>query len=234
MAMILGVGGSPRKKGNSDVMLHRILNAAKEQGATVEEVHLRDYAFSSCIGCEKCRVDKCCTGVRDGMQLLYPKVERAHALVLASPAHNYNVSALMKGFIDRLYAYFDFSNDHPRKYTSRLGGMGRVAGFAGVCEQTEPDDLGFTIEGMRRPLAALGYESLGQVAAFGVFHVGRVKQQEHAMRHCDALGQELAKNAMAMRDAVEKALKDEQDKGKGGMEELGEDEVTDDGGNREE
>ena len=66
---IIGVAGSPRKNGNSDVLLNHILSGAKEENVFTEKIHLRDYQFQPCIGCEKCRKDKICTGLNDGMSL---------------------------------------------------------------------------------------------------------------------------------------------------------------------
>ena len=71
---IIGIVGSPRKNGNSDVLLHHILSGAKGEHVFGEKIHLRDYQFQPCIGCEKCRKDKICTGLNDGMSLLYPKI----------------------------------------------------------------------------------------------------------------------------------------------------------------
>ena len=61
---ILGIGGSPRKGGNSDILLQHILHNIGETK------QLRDHQFQSCIGCEKCRKEKICTGLQDGMSLL--------------------------------------------------------------------------------------------------------------------------------------------------------------------
>ena len=46
----------------------------------------------------------------DGMSLLYPKIIDARGLVLVSPTHNYNITAIMKAFIDRLYCFYNFDN----------------------------------------------------------------------------------------------------------------------------
>ena len=92
MKKILGIGGSPRRGGNSDIILRHILKGARS-GAVAEEVQLRDYQFQPCIGCERCRKDKRCTGLQDGMQLIYPKIEEAAGLVLISPVYSYNVTA---------------------------------------------------------------------------------------------------------------------------------------------
>ena len=191
MPYILGVGGSPRRGGNSDTLLRAILEGAGEAGAETRAVFLRDYRFDACIGCERCRRDKTCTGLHDGMTLLYPDIERASGLVLASPAHHYNISALLKAFIDRLYCYYDFTDDRPRGYSSRLAGRGRKAMIAGVCEQPEPEDMGATMDMMRRPLQALGYDVLGELPVYGIFDLGRVKTRTEIMAGAWELGKRL-------------------------------------------
>ncbi|MBW2251985.1 MAG: flavodoxin family protein, partial [Deltaproteobacteria bacterium] len=87
---ILAIGGSPRIHGNSDVLLKHILNGVQEENVPAEGIQLRDYYFKPCIGCEKCRKDKICTGLNDGMHLLYPKITKSQGLILLSPTHNYN------------------------------------------------------------------------------------------------------------------------------------------------
>ncbi len=64
---ILGVGGSPRKNGNSDILLRQVLAGVSQENIGCSLVQLRDIQFQGCIGCEKCRKDKICTGLIDGM-----------------------------------------------------------------------------------------------------------------------------------------------------------------------
>jgi len=71
-AHVLGIGGSPRRGGNSDVLLRNILQGIKD----TDVAQLRDFQFQPCIGCEKCRKDKICTGLMDGMSLLYPNLDK--------------------------------------------------------------------------------------------------------------------------------------------------------------
>lgn len=54
---ILGIGGSPRRNGNSDVLLNQIITAANEENTKCRSVQLRDMQFQGCLGCEKCRKD---------------------------------------------------------------------------------------------------------------------------------------------------------------------------------
>jgi len=189
---ITGVGASPRKSGNSDILMKHILGGAKGSGVAVEDVHLRDYQFQPCIGCEKCRKDKICTGLNDGMHLLYPKIIDSQGLVLISPTHNYNVTAWMKAFIDRLYCFYIFDNNCPRGWSSRLAGQGRKAVLVAVCEQETKKDMGFTLEAMRLPLEALGYEITGELTVFRVFGRGKVKDEEEVLARASNLGAALA------------------------------------------
>lgn len=191
---ILGVGSSPRKGGNSDVLLRHILKGAKENSATVESVQLRDYLFQACNGCERCRKEGVCVDIQDGMQLLYPKVIGSNGLILISPAHNYNVTAWMKAFIDRLYCFYVFDDERPRKWYSTLEGQNRKAVIAVVCEQTNPDDMGFTLPAMRRPLEALGYEVVGELPVYGIFDRGHVAKHPEVLSNAEHLGQILVQS----------------------------------------
>lgn len=190
--MVLGVGASPRKSGNSDVLLDSILQGAAGQGLDTCRVNLRDYYFQPCLGCEKCRKDKICTQHKDGMTLVYPLVHESRGLVLVSPTHNYNITAWMKAFIDRLYCFYDFEDTRPRAWASRLAGHGRKAVVAAVAEQADEYDMGFTLEAMKRPLQALGYEIVGELRVLGIFDRGLAGKREDVISSCTGLGEKLA------------------------------------------
>ncbi len=193
MLKVLGVGGSPRQGGNSDILLKHILKGAGSAGATTEEVHLRDYQFQSCIGCEKCRKAEQCIGLQDDMQLIYPKIIEAKGLALISPTHNYNVTALMKAFIDRLYCFYNFSNDRPRRWSSRLAGQGRKAIVASIGEQPDEESgTGFTLDAMRLPIEALDYELIGELPVLGIFDRQAIKEQQQLLEKAEQLGNQLA------------------------------------------
>jgi multimeric flavodoxin WrbA len=190
---VLGISASPRKNGNSDLLLKHILKGINQKEINDSKVFLRDYHFQSCIGCEKCRKDKICSGLNDGMQLLYDKLLKSIGLVLVSPTHHYNITALMKSFIDRLYCFYDFDDKRPRGWSSRLANQGRKAVLAAVCEQENRKDMGFTLEAMRLPLEALGYEVVGELAVFGLFDRGMVKKKEEILAKASMLGRDLTK-----------------------------------------
>ena len=190
---ILAIGASPRKNGNSDILLKQALSGVADAGTDYEAIQLRDYHYMPCTGCEKCQNSTHCIGLNDGMQLLYPRLLEARGLVLVSPSHNCNITAWMKAFIDRLYCLYQFTKDRPRQYTSSLSWQGRKMILIAVGEQPQYDiAIGLTIDAMRIPFEYLGYELIGELAVKGIFDKGTVRADFEAMEKARNLGARLA------------------------------------------
>ena len=110
---ILGIAGSPRKDGNSDLLLKEALRGADDAGAETELVALRDLALRPCIECNSCqRTGRC--AIKDGMTPLFDKLLAADHLVFASPIFFVAVSAYAKAMIDRCQCFWS------RKYILNL------------------------------------------------------------------------------------------------------------------
>ena len=194
MSAILCVGGSPRAGGNSDILIRHFLQGVKQFDVSADEIYLRNYKFQSCKGCEKCRKDKSCTGLADDMQFIYPGFTEARGLILVSPVHHYNITAMMKAFIDRLYCFYDFDSERPGEWSSRLGKQGRKAIIAAVAEQIGSAESGIdmALKALRLPLEALGYEVIGELPVTGVFNKGKILRYPEILSGAEALGRELA------------------------------------------
>lgn len=190
--MILGVEGSPRTKGNSHKMLEAVLAGAREAGQECHDVHLRDCRYEPCVGCERCRKEKICTRFQDAMTLIYPTLLESKGLVLISPVHNYNVTAWMKAFIDRLYCFYNFEDTRPRAWSSQLAGQGRKAVIAAIGEQEDPRDMGFALEAMRLPLEALGYEIMAELPVLRLFDRGAIDGHKDVLVRAHEAGKRLA------------------------------------------
>lgn len=189
---VMGFSGSPRIKGNSDIILNQIISGVARENLAADALNLTKLKFQGCIGCEKCRKDKICTGLNDDLSSVYDKVISSQGLVLVSPTHNYNVTSWMKAFIDRLYCFYSFENDRPRSWSSQLAGQGRRAVIAAVCEQESVEDMGFTLDAMKAPLTALGFDVTGTLPVFNIFDKAKVKDDKAAMEKAYQLGRDLA------------------------------------------
>jgi len=190
---IFGVSASPRINGNSDSILKQICLGVSQENVSSDHLNLSKIQFQGCIGCERCRKDKICTGLIDGMSVVYNNIIRSKGLILVSPTHNYNVTSWMKAFIDRMYCFYNFTNDRPRKWSSQFANQDRKATIAAICEQENKEDIGFTIEAMKNPLQALGYEIVDEITVFRIFDKGKVKDDHIAMEQAFESGVRLAK-----------------------------------------
>ena len=98
--LVLGINGSPRIGGNTDILLDRALNGARLKGVETEKIILNKLKFSPCQECKNTRDDGICI-IEDDMQLVYKMVKKADAIILASPIFFGSLSAQMKMMIDR-------------------------------------------------------------------------------------------------------------------------------------
>lgn len=97
---VLGIVGSPREEGNTEIMMVEALASAKENGAEVEMMTLAGKQISGCQGCESCKKTGKCV-IDDDMQMFYPKLVEADAIILGSPVYFWGITGQMKVFMDR-------------------------------------------------------------------------------------------------------------------------------------
>jgi multimeric flavodoxin WrbA len=100
---ILILKGSPREKGNSSLLAEKAAEGARAAGAEVETFSLHRMDIRPCDACDTCQETGVCV-LKDDMQVLYPKLQEAEAIVIASPVYWFTMSAQTKLFIDRWYA----------------------------------------------------------------------------------------------------------------------------------
>jgi multimeric flavodoxin WrbA len=101
---ILILKGSPRKNGNSATLADQVFAGAKKAGAEVESIYLSGLEINPCDACDACQGGNDGCIVQDDMQTLYPKLENADVIIIASPIYYFTITAQIKAFIDRWYA----------------------------------------------------------------------------------------------------------------------------------
>jgi multimeric flavodoxin WrbA len=101
----LCVYGSPRIRGNTDLLLDAFAEGLESCGATTQRVYLRNLSISPCREIYACEREGRCA-LKDDMQPLYDALRTTDAIALASPIMFYNVSAHTKAFLDRCQAFW--------------------------------------------------------------------------------------------------------------------------------
>ncbi|MDD1772213.1 MAG: flavodoxin family protein [Methanomassiliicoccales archaeon] len=101
--LVLGLNGSPRREGNSEFLLREALRGAASKGASIVQVDLAFMDVSPCRACDACFSDGRCS-LRDDMDQLYGLMEKADAIIIASPIYFSGMSSHTKTVVDRCQA----------------------------------------------------------------------------------------------------------------------------------
>jgi multimeric flavodoxin WrbA len=107
MVFVLGISGSPRIGGNTDMLLDRALEGARDADAQVEKIVLNKLKMVPCQECEETKDDGTCQ-VQDDFQALYGKIKKADAVILAAPIFFGSLSAQTKIMVDRYQCHWKY------------------------------------------------------------------------------------------------------------------------------
>jgi multimeric flavodoxin WrbA len=99
-AYVLGISGSPRRNGNTELLIREFMRGAEAAGNKTELIILSELKISPCTSCGSCQKTGKCI-IDDDMQLMHKKLLEADCIVFASPIYFCGVSAQLKSFIDR-------------------------------------------------------------------------------------------------------------------------------------
>jgi multimeric flavodoxin WrbA len=139
-AKLLAFVGSPRKGGNTDVLVDQAIDAFREAGGETEKVFLSSLDIHPCQGCGACSradgLDSVCAQ-QDDMSELYQKMISADALLWATPIYMWSPTAQMKLFLDRLHPFGDYQHT---RWQSALAG--KPIGLIIVYAEPDPLDSG--------------------------------------------------------------------------------------------
>ncbi len=102
---VLGLVASPRKGGNTDMLVSAVLYGAGSSGNEIEKLFLYDFDISPCVDCRGCKNHNGQCVLKDGMKLLYPKLDEADVIVFGTPLYWYGPTAKMKLMVDRFRPY---------------------------------------------------------------------------------------------------------------------------------
>jgi multimeric flavodoxin WrbA len=170
---ILGLSFSPRKDGNTVILLEEALSGARQEGAETELYSIADKDIKPCDGCWGCRKDGKCH-IKDDMQEIYEKLLDADGIIFGTPVYFYNMTGQSKTVIDRTIALGG-------RLANKVGGIVAVAGSFGLVDAVK--DLYFYMI-TRRMLPA------SFIAAYAGGK-GDVKDLEKCLKATKDLGKEM-------------------------------------------
>ena len=184
---VLGIMGSPRIKGNTDLLLDEALSGAKSEGAEVEKLVVDKLNIAPCreyYGCVK--YGNCV--IRDDMDAIYPKLLDADVVIIASPMFFYGLTSQAKALIDRSQALW------ARKYilkqnppdAERKGAFIAVGATRG---EKLFDGAKLTVKYF---FESIGVNYVDELLVRGVDKRGEIKEHPTALSNAFELGRRLA------------------------------------------
>lgn len=99
---VLGICGSPRVDGNTEILLNTALNEFDDT-FKVEKILLGEYVLKPCLSCGLCVEDQKCCIEDDMTSTIIPRLVDSHVIIIASPVYFNNVSGQVKVFMDRTW-----------------------------------------------------------------------------------------------------------------------------------
>jgi multimeric flavodoxin WrbA len=147
---VLALIGSPRRRGNTDLLVDAALGEAAKSGHKGEKLYLYDYDIEPCLDCRACKQGEKVCVLKDGMGDIYQKIDAADAIIVGTPIYWYGQTAKMKLLIDRL-----------RPYVANRRLEGKKAYLVAPSEEG-PSACGPLVESLKMSFKYLGLQYAGE------------------------------------------------------------------------
>jgi multimeric flavodoxin WrbA len=184
---VLGIMGSPRRRSNTEILLDKALEGAREAGAEVEKVLVSKLKISPCLEIYACLKDGDCA-IKDDMQLLYKKLLEADHIIFASPIFFYGITSQAKAIIDRCQALWvrrhvlDMGKEDKRVRRGAFISVGATRGTKLF------DGAVLTVKYF---FDAIGVKYSGDLLVRGIDNKGQIGEHPEVLDDAFRLGQEL-------------------------------------------
>ena len=188
---MLGIAGSPRRGGNTDLLLAEVMKGAASKGAEVKTIILNDLKITPCQHCDAClKAGKC--RINDDMQMIYRELEQADRIVLASPIQFMGVTAQMKAMIDRCQCLW------ARKYVLKVPPLGnereRKGFFISVGGRKVANLFEPALVMIKTVFRTMDVTYAGELLFSGVDERGAIAKYPDALRQALLAGQKLVED----------------------------------------
>ncbi|HOY65786.1 MAG TPA: flavodoxin family protein [Candidatus Ozemobacteraceae bacterium] len=183
MKRILGFVGSPKRDGNTGILMQRFMKGVAEAGGESKIHWLNLMKVTPCQACGYCRTHDRCV-INDDLTPVLLDIMKADGIVIGSPVYFFQVSAQTKALIDRFYS---FLNDD---FTHRLGAGKRAAMI--FCQGSpEPHAFDSSFEMNARALKTVGIDVVMTLVAHGLPEHGDVLRREEFLEEARRLGRKM-------------------------------------------
>lgn len=192
MKKVIGIFGSPRPDGNSDILLKQAIKGSEASGVCVDKVILRDLQIAPCNSCGGCFQKGDCV-IGDDMQKIYSQLIDADGILVASPIYFMGVSAQLKALIDRCQAFW------ARKYILNLPlrENGRIAkGFfiATAARRNEEGLFAGAVKTIKSFFHVLDTHYVGDILCAGLEEKGSVNKRLAVLQQAFDAGKQLLRS----------------------------------------
>lgn len=169
---ILILNGSPRSKGNTSMLCDAFAKGAESAGHEINRFDLKKLNILDCLGCLRGgeHLEHPCVQ-NDDMNQIYPAYREAEVIVLASPLHWRNFSALLKRAFDRIYAFYEYEQkhaDHVYKPVHKESVLMMAAGL------DSPENWSPACNYYESLINLLNWQDRGKIFAAGVIGAGDI------------------------------------------------------------
>ncbi len=177
---ILALIGSPRRGGNTEILVDQLLRGAAVKGHAVQKLRLYDHEILPCIDCRRCKKleGNFNCALQDGMAEIYPALEESDVIIFGTPIYWYGPTGKMKLAIDRLRPFI---------------ASGRMKGKKGILvvpSEEGPGCCGPLVEMFRMSFEYLGMQTAGSILA-RAYERGEIEADRAAMKEAYELGADL-------------------------------------------
>ncbi|HYA88358.1 MAG TPA: flavodoxin family protein [Nitrospirota bacterium] len=138
---VIAFNGSPRREGNTEILLSEAVRGVKDHGGNVIVYNLDSLSLRACLNCGKCDDEGLCV-VQDDMQIIHQEIRRADRIIVSSPIFFFNVSAQTKIMIDRCQAFWAEKYVHKKPVPAGMFGRKGLLLLVGGMRKNEKN-VGF-------------------------------------------------------------------------------------------
>ena len=181
---IVALAGSPRRRGNTELLLDAFLEGAKSKGAKATKVVLNRLKIKPCQACYACKKTGKCKQ-KDDMKKLLRKLLKAEVWVFATPVYWWGPSAQLKLALDRMFPFCHPDNGLPEKIKGKKFFL--ITASEDDPTKATPHVVGMLKESMNYLEIAWAGELLVQAGK-----KGEVKKNDQALKEAREMGERAA------------------------------------------